>query len=404
MSSIIQQLSNQQIWEEFLAYRLQKGRLNWREFDRLDFFVESQQYSTVVNRLMRGEGLSIPQRRVINKMGTGKKRVVYTHSPEEMLVLKVIAHQLYQYDKLFAPNCYAFRKGLQASDAVVRVHNRVRNRPMWAYKLDIQNYFNSIPIPKLLPMLKRAFAEDQMLYDFFERMLTNNQVAYRDEIFEEEHGIMAGTPTSPFLADLFLNDVDHYFHQQGVIYARYSDDIILFADSREELLQYKATLNAMIAECGLQINPTKERIFAPEEGYEFLGFKCKGEQIDIASASIRKMKGKIRRKMHSLLRWKERKGRSSEQAISRMIEHFNKLFFEYDEEQSLTWSRWCFPTITQSDGLHEIDQYLQQSLRVLTTGRHAKANYRTSYDKLKTLGYRTLVNAYYQSKNEPADA
>lgn len=397
-NSIIQQLSNQQVWEKFLAYRLQKGRLNWREFNRLDFFIESQQYSTIVNRLISGEELSIPQKRIINKMGTGKKRVVYTYLPEEMIVLKVIAYQLYQYDNLFAPNCYAFRKGLQASDAVLRIHSRVRNRQMWAYKLDIQNYFNSIPIPKLLPILKRALAEDQMLYDFFVRMLTSNKVSYRDEILEEKHGIMAGTPTSPFLADIFLNDVDHYFHKQGVIYARYSDDIILFADSYEELLQYKAKLNELIVEYGLQVNPTKEHIFAPDEGYEFLGFKCKGEQIDISSASLQKMKGKIRRKTNSLLRWKERKGRSSEQAITRMIEHFNKLFFEYDEEQSLTWSRWYFPIITQSDGLHEIDQYLQQSLRVLTTGRHTKANFRTSYDKLKMLGYKSLVNAYYQTR------
>ncbi|MBR0339948.1 MAG: hypothetical protein IIX40_07095, partial [Alistipes sp.] len=135
MSSIIQQLATQQVWEEFLAHRLEKGRLNWRAFEAFDDFVEREEYLPVVEAIIAGGSLGLPTKRVLNKMGTGKKRVVYTFAPVEMTVLKVLASLLYRYDSLFAPNCYAFRRGVRASDAVLKVYNAVRKGRYWAYKL-----------------------------------------------------------------------------------------------------------------------------------------------------------------------------------------------------------------------------------------------------------------------------
>ena len=81
-----------------------------------------------------------------------------------------------------------------------------------------------------------------------------------------------------------------------------------------------------------------------------------------------------------------------------LINHFNKKFFENDDNDGLTWSRWFFPVINQTDGLKEIDHYLQQNIRYLSTGKHSKANYRTDYAKLKQLGYRSLVKEYFEGK------
>ena len=120
MSSIIAQLSAQQVWEQFLAYRLVKGRLNWNEFEREDEMIEREEYLPLVDEIIAGAGLSIPQKKVINKMGTGKKRVVYTYTPGEMIVLKVLAYLLYKYDDKFSPDCYAFRRGHKALNHQIR--------------------------------------------------------------------------------------------------------------------------------------------------------------------------------------------------------------------------------------------------------------------------------------------
>ena len=396
MQSIIDLLGEQQTWEEFLTYRLLKGRFNWYEFDEADTYVSEAQYRDVVERLQRGEPLSVPTRHLVNKMGNGKKRVVYSFPSDEMIVLKAMTFLLYRYDSQLAPNCYSFRRGQTAHGAISHLVRTINNRPMWAYKLDIHNYFNSISIPLLLPILSEVLADDPPLYAFFERLLTDGRARVGDEIISEERGVMAGTPTSPFLANIYLREVDHHFAETGVLYARYSDDIILFAPNRETLDRHIGDLNAFLEKYRLEVNPDKVRIYQPDEAFDFLGFKCKGRNIDIADATRRKMKEKIRRKARSLQRWRSKNGIAAEKAMKVLIRYFNRKFFESDDPSELTWSRWFFPIINQTEGLREIDHYLQYNLRYVATGRHNNANYRTRYDLLKQLGYRSLVYEFYR--------
>ena len=48
--------------------------------------------------------------------------------------------------------------------------------------------------------------------------------------------------------------------------------------------------------------------------------------------------------------------------------------------------------------LKEIDEYMISSIRYIATGKHTKSNYNLRYDKIKALGYVSLVNAYYRFK------
>ena len=89
--------------------------------------------------------------------------------------------------------------------------------------------------------------------------------------------------------------------------------------------------------------------------------------------------------------------------MERMITYFNRKFFDSDPEsegRTLTWARWYFPVITTTDGLREIDHYLQQCIRVVRTGKHNSATARIPYEDLKALGYRSLVHEYYSFKND----
>ena len=398
MESIIAQLADQKSWEELLARRLLRGCYTWHQFEAADAFVGERQYLPLVEHLAQGERLGIPVKKIVNKMGARKKRVVYTFARDEMRVLSLLSYLLYRYDHCFAPNCYAFRQGLHPHDAIRDVNKALEYRPMWAYKLDIHDYFNSIPVDLLLPKLAEMMADDQPLYRFFEQMLTDHHVIYNGEVIEEQHGIMAGTPTSPFLANVYLSGVDHYFYDEGVVYARYSDDIILFAPDRETLEKHKATLLGFIAQHGLTVNPDKVMLYAPDEPFEFLGFKCHGNEIDISASTVKKMKGKISRHARALMRWRKRKDVDTERAMEAMIRHYNRKFFEDDDPETLNWSRWYFPVINQTDGLKEIDRYLQQQIRFLSTGKHNKANFRVDYETLKRLGYRSLVNEFYRSQ------
>lgn len=398
--SILQLTADNQAWERFLAHRLRKGRLNWQAFEEVDVFVESRRYLPWADKIASGEGLGVPTRLVINKMGTGKKRIVYRFPQDEMLVLKLIAHLLYRYDGIFSSNCYSFRQGMQAGDAIRRINKALHGKKMWAYKVDIHNYFNSISIPLLLPMLASVLEDDPALFRFFETLLDDDRAYSGDSLIHEQRGVLAGLPTASFLANVYLMNVDRHFQDAGVVYARYSDDIILFAEDRETLEEHRSTLLSFFEKYQLVVNPDKEWIYAPGEPFEYLGFRCSGHDVDISHATRDKMKGRIRRKARALRRRCSRDGKNPEQAVMTLLRCFNRKFFEMDDDDSLCWTSWFFPVINRTEGLREIDRYLQENCRFVATGRHNKANYRLRYPELKRLGYRSLVHEYY-SKGEP---
>ena len=397
MKSILYQLNQQSLWWEYLAYKSEKNHFTAKETQELTEFIESKKYEDVVKKILNHESLSIPKKNLINKLG-GKKRTVYSFQEDENRVLKLLSYLLYRYDDKQSPGCYSFRKGFGVHKAVYKIISTPGIANMWSYKLDIKNYFNSISIPLLLPVLEQMIADDDLLYQFFCRMFSENKALFGSEIILENRGVMAGTPTSPFLANIYLNELDAYFTGRGILYARYSDDIIVFAKTEEKLMEYKNILHDFLRKYELSVNADKEKYSKPLEAWEYLGIEYQHGRIDLASGTKQKLKGKIKRKARALYRWKLKKNATDEQAMKVMIRIFNRKFFESRNPHDLTWSRWFFPIVTEKTGFKEIDAYLQQYIRYIATGCHNKKNYKITYDVLKELGYKSLVNEYYKAK------
>lgn len=394
---ILSQLSSHDRWQQFLAYKKDSGHLPRQEEQELTAFIEEKRYLPVVHRIVSGESFAPPRRSAISKMSSQKKRIVYTYSPDENWVLKFMTHLLLRkYDHLFSKNLYSFRAGKSVKDAVKYLTHAKGIRQMWSYKADISNYFNSIPVSKLLPMLETAMADEPDIFGFLSGLLTNPKVIDRGTLIEEsDKGIMAGTPFSTFLANLYLSPLDDLFSSKNRIYARYSDDIILFSPTQDGLEQDISTLHNYLLQSGLSLNPTKECRTTPEEPWTFLGFSFQNGEIDIAPASIEKLKGKMRRKTRALMRWKSRKKKDGTQAARAFIKTFNRKLLESSLEHDLSWALWYFPTITTAKSLHVIDEYAQSCIRYLATGTHTKAAYNFHYEDMKNLGYVSLVNRYY---------
>ena len=393
--SMLAQLGDRACWEKFYEYKLSLACP--KEFTReLREFIDREQYLPVCLRIERGEPFPLPGKAVISKQSTQKKRTVYIYPEPENTVLKLLTYLLLRrYDGLFCPELYSFRPGTGAKDAIRRLIRTPGLRRMYSYKADISNYFNSIPIEKFLPRLKDALSDDPALYAFLKRLLEEPEALDGRERIREQKGIMAGTPLSAFYANLYLAPLDRMFHDAGIPYARYSDDIILFAPERETAEKYAGNIRKYLEEQGLSINPTKETFGEPADGFTFLGFQVREGEIDIAPASVAKLKHKMRRKTRALMRWAKRNGIDGKRAAAAFIRIFNRKLLENSRDNDLTWSFWFFSVITTAKSLHEIDLYAQDCLRYLISGRRTKARFNARYADLKALGYRSLVNSYY---------
>ena len=270
---------------------------------------------------------------------------------------------------------------------------------MWAYKLDIHDYFNSVDTEKIIPMLRDTLGEEQKGFlTFLTGFLRNPYVTEGGKVFEElRKGIMAGNPLSAFMANLFLSDMDWHFMANAIPYARYSDDIIVFANSEEELSAYREEILKRLSERALTVNPKKVFHAVPGEPWDFLGITYRDGAVDVARASVEKLKGKMRRKAKALYRWKQKKGAGDEQAIRAFLRHFNRKLYNNPNHSELTWARWFFPVITTDESLKELDAYLIANARYLVTGKHGKSNYNLRYETIREYGFKSLVHAYYET-------
>lgn len=396
--SLLDRLCDDKCWERFYEY---KTSLTVKSSftDELRSFIDSKAYLPVCERINNGVSFPLPHKYIINKSNSNKKRIVYEYPKAENTVLKLLTYLLLrEYDRIFSSGLYSFRPAKTAKDAVKHFAFQPEIREMYSYKADISNYFNSISVDMLLPMLNDTLKDDPRLFEFLKSLLAEPCVYDKGRIIKEQKGIMAGTPLSAFYANLFLSGLDKRFCDRNIPYARYSDDIIVFGKDMKTVEDYAVIIKENLQNHGLKINPDKECFSSPDEGWVFLGFRCSQNEIDIAPATVKKIKAKMHRKSRALLRWRKRNDIEGEKAASAFIRIFNKKLLDDPMDNELTWSFWFFSLINTDKSLRIIDQYAQDRIRFIISGTNKKSRFNVRYDDMKKLGYRSLVNAYYDIK------
>ena len=386
------------MWEKFYQYRT--ALLKETSFNkRLRKFIDNQQFVEVFPYFQQ-HTLSVPIKKMVAKKGTDKKRVVYTYRQDENIVLKFLTwYILRRYDYLFTDNLYSFRPNINAKTAIRRLKKQNINSKYF-YKTDIHDYFNSIPVDKLLIMLNDVLKDyDDDLYSFLYYILNQPVVYEGNEPIMEQKGIMAGVPLASFLANVYLMDLDRHFADIGVQYARYSDDIIVFADTAEQRDIYMRYIQNFLTNKQLTVNPKKDVIGSPVDTCVFLGFAIDSSNvIDISPVTMQKLKAKMRRKMRALDRWGNRHKVLREERAKKFIEVFNHKLFDRPEETELSWCYWFFPVINTTKSLRVIDEYAQDCIRYLAFGHHTKGRFRIKYAQIKEWGYRRLVDEYISQR------
>ena len=398
--SLLDILSDERVWIDFYELKVDPTYFRIADAQQLFQFVRQKRYLPVIEKIRSGEGLSVPQKKRIAKADSSKKRIVYSLPEDESMVLKLLTWLMIRnYDSFFSNNLYSFRPGYGVKHALKRILNNPESSQYYSYKLDVRNYFNSIDVDLLLPILKELLSDDRPLYEFLARQLSDQRVIDDGELIEEKKGVMAGMPYAVFLANVFLTPMDRMFeHIPGVVYCRYSDDIIIFSKDKDTLNKAKEILHEFLREFNLEINTDKEIETQPGEPWTFLGFECDGKTIDVSKVSVQKLKSKMKRKAKALRRWAEVNGKDGWMAARAFIKHFNKKLYTSERNSEVNWSWWYFPLITTDRSLKKIDTYMQDCVRYVTTGKRTKAKYNLRYKQMTEYGMHSLVNMWYKFK------
>ena len=115
--------------------------------------------------------------------------------------------------------------------------------------------------------------------------------------FERRRGLPIGNQTSQFLANVYLNSLDHFVLRElrPALYLRYVDDFVLFGDGKTELRFMADRIREFLQ--GLRLSPheRKFRIYRCADGVTLLGWRLLPKQARLARANVIRMRRRLKK-------------------------------------------------------------------------------------------------------------
>ena len=187
-----------------------------------------------------------------------------------------VAHQavmLYAspiFERRFIADSFANRVGFGTHAASHRLRHFMRaasakwEKP-YVIKADISAYFPNISHARLMERLRRIFADPGVLW-FFDTLIHGSGYV--------ERGLPIGSLTSQWLANLYLDSLDHYVKEDLSVkyYVRYMDDFIIVGPDKAWSRETLAKIDDFVQGLELRLNP-KTGIRPISQGVDFVGYR-----------------------------------------------------------------------------------------------------------------------------------
>jgi RNA-directed DNA polymerase len=216
------------------------------------------------------------RRREIPKEG-GKVRVISIPTIRDRVVqgaLRLILEPIFEND--FSDSSYGARPGRSAHQAIEKVRMGLRQRRHRVVDVDLSRYFDSIRQDRMLAKAARRVGDEKVMAMVKQFLKSNG-----------DRGVPQGSPLSPLLANLALDDLDHALDRgsDNITYARYLDDmVVLAADTQRGRQWADRALERIRREAeaiGVSLNTEKTRMVTITDkgaSFAFLGFDFRWER------------------------------------------------------------------------------------------------------------------------------
>jgi len=174
------------------------------------------------------------------------------------------------FDPHFADESLGFRPGRSAHQAVRSARDAIANGADWVVDLDLDQFFDRVNHDALMARVARRVKDKQVLR-LVRRYLEAGVMADGVKV-TNDRGTPQGSPLSPLLANIMLDDLDHELAAHGHRFMRYADDCVIYVGSERAGKRVMMSTRRFVEErLKLRVNEGKSAV-APATTRPFLGF------------------------------------------------------------------------------------------------------------------------------------
>jgi RNA-directed DNA polymerase len=271
------------------------GGVDKMEVESLKDYLVSNK-DQLIQSILDGKYRPNPVQRVEIPKEKGKRKLGIPTVVDRAIQLAIAQILSPIYEKQFSVNSYGFRPKRNAHQALNKCRSYITDGYRYAVDMDLDKFFDTVKQHKLIEVLSRT-VKDGRVISLIHKYL-NAGVVVRNKFEETEMGVPQGSPLSPVLSNIMLNELDKELEKRGHPFVRYADDMVILCKSKRSAERTLANIIPYIENIlFLKVNREKTKT-AYIQGIKFLGYSFyvyKGEgRLRVHPRSIAKMKERIR--------------------------------------------------------------------------------------------------------------
>ncbi len=222
------------------------------------------------------------------------------------VVDRVIQQSIHQvlspvYELEFSPFSYGFRPNKSARQAVHQALHYINSGYQDIIDLDLKSFFDVVNHDYLMSLLYRKIKDERLLRLI--RKYLKAQIMLGGLSSPRTAGTPQGSPLSPLLSNILLNELDKYLTNKGLRFIRYADDVSIFLPNKQSAERVlREVTNFIEQKLHLKVNTEKTNIVRPVNycilGFNFVSTYKKGEKgkyrLRVCPKSFKQLKQKIK--------------------------------------------------------------------------------------------------------------
>ena len=240
-------------------------------------------------------GVEIPKSR-------GKTRLLGVPTVVDRLLQQALHQQLSPiFEKDFQEHSYGFRPNRNAHQAIKQAHKNINDGYQDIVDIDLKSFFDEVSHELLMTLIYRRVKCPLTLKLI--RKFLRAPIQKNGKLEKRRKGVPQGSPLSPLLSNIILNELDKELTKRGHRYVRYADDFSIYLKSKTAARRVGNSIYLFLRDkLRLPINREKSGIRRPSRfymlGYGFVPVFRKGSkgqyQLVADIFALKRLKEKIK--------------------------------------------------------------------------------------------------------------
>ena len=209
-------------------------------------------------------GVDIPK-------GNGKTRLLGIPTVTDRVLQQAVSQVLMpKYESDFSVHSYGFRPNKSARQAVGKALDYIHEGFSFIVDIDLKTFFDEVDHCLLLNLLHQK-VKCPITMRLIRKWL-RAPIQINGKLHKRRKGVPQGSPLSPLLANILLNELDKELTRRNLRFVRYADDFSIYTKYKSHATAtLKAIEKFLKTKLKLTINREKSGVRKPVQ-FELLGF------------------------------------------------------------------------------------------------------------------------------------